>query len=230
MKKILAFWLGLHLIFLPVSAADIVLDTRHQKPGHTTLDTARNGTQVVNIARPDGSGVSHNTYRRFDVPANGVILNNANKDVKTQTAGYINGNENVKTKQASLILNEVSGTNRTYMHGYLEVAGKKADVIVANPNGITVNGGGFINIPKATLTTGKVHFSGGKPVYDVERGDILIDGKGLNGRGSDKLEIYTKALKLNAALYANELDVVTGINSIDAYGRVSVRDASGIQH
>ena len=28
-------------------------------------------------------------------------------------------------------------------------------MILANPNGVTVNGGGFINVPRATITTGK---------------------------------------------------------------------------
>ncbi|RLA70183.1 MAG: hypothetical protein DRG09_03835, partial [Epsilonproteobacteria bacterium] len=189
------------------------------------VDRAANGVPVINIARPNTNGVSHNTYIEFNVPTQGTILNNSDREVNTQLAGYIYGNENVRNGSASLILNEVSGTNRSRLNGYLEVAGQSADVIVANPNGITVNGAGFINIPKVTLTTGRVSFSGNRPIYDIERGDILIDGKGLDAKNSSSLELYTQAIKLNAKLYANDLKVVTGVNHIDKYGKVTSRDS-----
>lgn len=165
-------------VFQPVCASGIEVDNAatHQ---HTSIDTSANGTPVVNITGPNSNGVSHNTYINFNVPTQGTILNNSGQEVNTQLAGYIYGNENVKNGSASLILNEVSGTNRSDMNGYVEVAGKSADVIIANPNGITVNGGGFINTPKATLTTAKVGFDGASPTYDVDGGDIRIEGKGL---------------------------------------------------
>ncbi len=198
-----------------LAAGAIKLDPKNNnKAGHTTLDTAANGVDVVNIARPNSNGVSHNQYIEFNVPTQGVILNNAKTDTKTKLSGYIYGNENVKKHQANLILNEVTSTNRSHLNGYLEVAGKSADVIVANPNGITVNGGGFINIPKATLTTGKVSFDGKNHIYSVNSGDILIDGAGLDASSTNSLNIYTKALKLNAAIWANKLNVVTGKNRI----------------
>ena len=156
-----------------------------------------------------------------------MILNNGKTDTKTKLSGYIYGNENVKNHQADLILNEVTSTNRSHLNGYLEVAGKSADVIIANPNGITVNGGGFINIPKATLTTGKVSFDGKNPIYTVNKGDILIDGSGLDASGTNSLNIYTKALKLNAAIWANKLSVVTGKNSIKNGVATKIGDSDG---
>ncbi len=219
--------LSISLFFIlhhPLMAADIVVD-RTRTNQHTSIDAAANGVPVVNIARPNNNGVSHNTYIQFNVPTQGTILNNAGKEVKTELAGYIYGNENLRDGSASLILNEVSGTSRSRLNGYLEVAGPSADVIVANPNGITVNGAGFINIPKATLTTGKVSFSGNKPIFDIEGGDIFIDGKGLDAKSTSSLELYTKAIKLNAKLYANDLQVVTGINHIDENGKITSRDS-----
>ncbi len=210
------------------TAGPIVLDPAGQnRAGHTMLDHAANGVDVVNIARPNADGVSHNTYIKFNVPTQGVILNNARSETRTELAGYIYGNENVKNGEAALILNEVTGTNRTQMNGYLEVAGKAADVIVANPNGISVNGGGFINIPKATLTTGKVHMEAGRPAFEVRQGDIDINGKGLDASTTDKLALYTKALKLNAKLHAKDLDVVTGSNRIGSSGDVTVLEGGG---
>ncbi len=218
--------LPISILFIaqPLLSSEIIVD-RTRTGQHTALDTAANGVPVVNIARPNTNGVSHNTYIQFNVPTQGTILNNSGQEVNTQLAGYIYGNENVRNASASLILNEVSGTNRSRLNGYLEVAGQSADVIVANPNGITVNGAGFINIPKATLTTGKVSFSGNRPLYNIEGGDIFIDGKGLNAQSTSSLELYTQAIKLNAKLYANDLKVVTGLNHIDEYGTVTSRDS-----
>lgn len=213
-------------VFQPVFASGIEVDNAATNQ-HTSIDSSANGTPVVNITGPNSNGVSHNTYINFNVPTQGTILNNSGQEVNTQLAGYIYGNENVKNGSASLILNEVSGTNRSDMNGYVEVAGQSADVIIANPNGITVNGGGFINTPKATLTTGKVGFEGANPIYDVDGGDIHIEGKGLDASQTDALEIYTQSIKLNAKLHANRLDVITGRNTIDQNGKVTKKSDNG---
>ncbi len=226
-KQTLSLIISTLFIFQPiiVAAGGVKVDTT--RSGNTFTDTSRSGVPIVNINTPNGSGVSHNTYIEFNVPTQGLILNNSEVETQTQTAGYIGGNRNVRNGSASLILNEVSGTNRSHLDGQMEVAGPSADVIVANPNGITVNGGSFINIPHATLTTGKVGFDNGRPTYEVEHGDILIEGKGLDATSTKELKLYTKALKLNAKLHGNSVDVVTGINDIDANGRVTVKDSSG---
>ncbi len=226
-KQTLSLLISAFFIFQPiiVAAGGVKVDTT--RSGNTFTDTSRSGVPIVNINTPNGHGVSHNTYIEFNVPTQGLILNNSGVETQTKTAGYIGGNRNVRNGSASLILNEVSGTNRSHLDGQMEVAGQSADVIVANPNGITVNGGGFINIPSATLTTGKVGFDNGRPTYEVERGDILIDGKGLDATSTRELKLYTKALKLNAKLHGNSVDVVMGINHIDANGKVTVKDSSG---
>src|SRR5699024_1792846 len=117
---------------------------------------AANGTPVVNIVAPGKHGLSHNVYSRFDVGNKGLILNNSASISKTQLAGYIYGNANLKASgPASVILNEVTSTRSSQLKGYMEVAGAPATVIVANPNGIACDGCGFINTPRAVLTTGK---------------------------------------------------------------------------
>lgn len=120
LKQFISMTVSALFIIQPIVAAPIVLDTRDQRAGHTTLDTSANGTPVVNIARPNSSGISHNTYIEFNVPTQGAILNNADREINTQLAGYIAGNENVKNGSASLILNEVSGTNRSHLNGYMK--------------------------------------------------------------------------------------------------------------
>lgn len=120
----------------------------------TTIDTAPNGVPIVNIANPNPGGLSHNSYRQFNVDPSGLILNNADRNVVgTQIGGQILGNPNLK-QPARIILNEVTSTRPSALNGFTEVAGQGADVVIANPNGISVNGAGFINVPRVTLTTG----------------------------------------------------------------------------
>ncbi|WP_155401664.1 filamentous hemagglutinin N-terminal domain-containing protein, partial [Ralstonia solanacearum] len=43
-------------------------------------------------------------------------------------------------------------TQPSTLQGYLEVAGPRAEVVIANPNGILVNGGGVFNNSRGALT------------------------------------------------------------------------------
>mgnify|MGYP006199188575 CR=1 FL=1 len=142
-----------------------------------TQDQAANGVPVVNIATPGQSGISHNTYTRFDVDRQGLILNNSGQPVNTQLSGYIPGNPNLHSAGARLILNEVSGHLPSQLKGYMEIAGQKAEMIIANPAGITCNGCGFINTPNVTLTTGKpvIDQTGQLKSYQVDGGAVTID-------------------------------------------------------
>ncbi|WP_428023614.1 hemagglutinin repeat-containing protein [Arcobacter sp.] len=192
-----------------------------------TLDKAPNGVQIVNIVNPNSKGMSHNKFKEYNVNPTGLILNNSKAVVNTQLAGYISFNPNL-TNNASVILNEVTGTNKSLLKGYSEVAGVKADVIVANPNGITVNGGGFINTNKATLTTGRPSFLNGfVNGFDITQGQILIEGNGLNTTNINKVELYSKALQVNAKFYANNLKVATGDNFVDLAGNVTSKGTVG---
>lgn len=187
-------------------------------PG-TTVGQAGNGVPVVNIATPNGSGLSHNQFKDYNVGPNGVILNNANSIVQsTQLGGIIVGNPNLKGGAANVILNEVKGGSPSQLRGYTEVAGQSAKVIVANPYGISCNGCGFINTPNVTLTTGKpvIDQAGQLKSYQVDGGAVTIDGKGLNASNVDRFEIITRSAKINAQINAKQLTVIAGRNDVDA--------------
>nr|WP_269203601.1 DUF637 domain-containing protein [Pseudomonas fluorescens] len=186
-------------------------------PG-TSLGQAGNGVPVVNIAKPNGSGLSHNQFKDYNVGSNGVILNNAtSRTQSTQLGGIIIGNPNLKGTAAKVILNEVNGGNPSQLRGYTEVAGQSAHVIVANPYGITCNGCGFINTPKATLTTGKPIIENGQVGrYQVDQGSVAIEGAGLNANNVDRFEIITRSAKINAELQAKNLTIVAGRNDVNA--------------
>lgn len=187
------------------------------------IEEARNGMTVVNINTPNDKGLSHNQYNAFNVDEKGLILNNANRPVNTELAGYIMGNPNLVGPTANTILNEVTGTGSTSMNGALEVAGDKAHVIIANPNGISVNNGTFINASSATLTTGNPIINNGSVTgYNVQQGVITVGEKGLNASKTARTDMLSEAVKLNGKVWAQDAQVVTGKNdiSVDATGKV----------
>ncbi|MDO0945660.1 two-partner secretion domain-containing protein [Chromohalobacter israelensis] len=198
--------------------------------GNTHLDQAGNGVPVIDIATPNGKGLSHNTFSDYNVDKRGLILNNATtKWQDTQLAGKIVGNPNLRDRAASLIINEVNGGNPSRLAGYTEVAGRQASVVVANPYGITCDGCGFINSPRATLTTGKpIIESGELDHFAVEQGQVAIEGLGLDATQVDQFDILTRAAEVNAEIHAKRLNVVTGVNDIDADSLVaSPREGQG---
>ena len=208
------------ILFLnPLVSAAAQLSVDPASPG-TSIGHAPNGVPVVNIAGPNGSGLSHNLFTDYNVGSNGLILNNATQAAQnTQLGGVILGNPGLQGRPASVILNEVTGGNRSHLGGYTEVAGHAARVIVANPHGITCNGCGFINTPRATLTTGKPVLDGGRlDHFRVEVGDIALEGAGLNARNISQFDLITRTTKLNAQLHADQLNIITGRNAVSADG------------
>ncbi|EHH7905288.1 contact-dependent inhibition effector tRNA nuclease [Escherichia coli] len=199
--------------------------------GNTSTDKAANGVPVVNIATPNGAGISHNRFTDYNVGKEGLILNNATGKLNpTQLGGLIQNNPNLKAGgEAKGIINEVTGGNRSLLQGYTEVAGKAANVMVANPYGITCDGCGFINTPHATLTTGKpvMNADGSLQALEVTEGSITINGAGLDGTRSDAVSIIARATEVNAALHAKDLTVTAGANRITADGRVSALKGEG---
>ena len=227
-KQIVSLILSFNLIFTNLMlAASIEVDKTAAAKNQATLLKSSSGIQIVDIVNPNSKGMSHNKFKTYNVNKSGLILNNSKVIVKTQLAGQIAFNPNLKNN-ARVILNEVTGTSKSLLRGYTEVAGSRADVIVANPNGITINGGGFINTNKVTLTTGRSNYLNGfVNGFTVNKGDILIEGDGFNVSDINKVELYSKALILNAKFYAKDLKVVTGSNSITLDGVISSNEVSG---
>ncbi|HDI3034133.1 TPA: hemagglutinin repeat-containing protein [Cronobacter turicensis] len=217
--RLLSYLIISLLVWQPVAPAFAAAMT---PTGPTAMDKAGNGVPVVNIARPNAAGISHNQFKDYNVGQEGVILNNASGQLnKTQLGGLIQNNPNLKAGQeARGIINEVTGGSRSQLNGYTEVAGKAANVMVANPYGITCNGCGFINTPNVTLTTGKpvLDAAGNLSALEVTRGTITVEGKGLDASQSDALSIISRATEVNAAIHARDLNVTAGANRVNADG------------
>ena len=186
---------------------------KNQQP--IVLQTA-NGLPQVNIQTPNDKGLSHNKYSQFDIAEKGAVLNNSRTHTQTQLAGMVQGNPYLARGEANVILNEVNSSNPSVMKGYMEVAGKKANVIIANPNGLHCEGCGIINSDRVTLTTGKPEIKNGQvDNFKVEAGKVTVSGKGLDNSHVDYTEILAREAEVNAGIWSKkEITVITGKNTI----------------
>ncbi|WP_456319265.1 filamentous hemagglutinin N-terminal domain-containing protein [Cronobacter sakazakii] len=214
--RISALCLGTWMALGMVTYANAAIVVDQQKSPDTTVNVAGNGATVVDVSAPSSGGVSHNYYKQFDVNSAGVVLNNGAGSSNTTLAGNVNGNANMSHGSASVILNEVASSSPSQLNGMVEVAGKKAAVIIANPSGITCDGCGFINTSRSTLVTGTVDMTAGKVSnFKVTDGKIVITGKGMDDRGTDYTDLISRSAVINAQLTARELRIVTGTNKVN---------------
>ena len=205
-----------------------------------TLEEGANDVPIVNITAPSPGGVSHNTFREYNVDPAGVVFNN-NHDYDPNGGGELIGskltqqplmiNENLQGRAADIILTEVSGANPSNLLGYTEIYGAAADFILANPNGIYCDGAGFINAHRVTLTTGlpQLDCRGVLEALRVEKGTIEISDKGLStavvrNMPALPIDILSRALKISASFWvmqeqkahtSNEVNIYTGTNKFD---------------
>ena len=213
--------LALGFVFLSpsVQAEDMAIRADKSAPGNqqpTVLQTG-NGIPQVNIQAPSQAGVSRNQYSQFDVAEKGAVLNNARKAVQTQMAGWVQGNPNLARGEAKVILNEVNSANPSRLKGYVEVAGKKADVVIANPSGIQCDGCGVINAGRTTLTTGKAEVENGElKGYRVKGGKVTVGQKGMDNSQSDYTDIIAEKAEIKGGVWSKKgIKVTTGKNNID---------------
>ena len=169
----------------------------------TKVTRTASGVDQIDIARPNVNGTSYNSLRELQVGERGLILNN-NKNVVVQTeiAGLVARNRNLDNgTEANLIITEITGKNRTGINGYVEVAGKRADVVIANRNGIHVNGGGFLNSDRVTLTTGRLNMENGDlKSIDVTEGKVSIGEKGVDVLSLSDFELIGKTVDISGII------------------------------
>jgi len=212
-----AWALGTMLLAVQPAQAEIIADSNAPVNQQATVTTTASGIPQVNIQTPSAAGVSRNVYSRFDVERQGAILNNSRSMGQTRLGGLVLGNPSLATGTASVILNEVNSNDPSQLRGYMEVAGDRAQVVVANPAGITCNGCGFINANRATLTTGTPIVNAGRlEAYVVRRGVISLEGEGLDTSNSNFTDVIARAVQVNADILANELRITTGANQVNA--------------
>ncbi|WP_275074677.1 filamentous hemagglutinin N-terminal domain-containing protein [Providencia rettgeri] len=214
MLKIKPLFLSVCVILGSVSVAQAAIVNTN---GASVMNQ-NNGPTIVHIKGASDKGVSHNIYSQFDVDQKGVILNNSVTNTNTTLGGQINGNLNLNNGNgpAKVILNEVNSTKASTLNGVVEVAGNKAQVIVANASGITCNNCGFINADRVTLTTGKTIVAGGEVLgYNVEKGQIIINSRLQTDSPTD---IIARSAVIRGDINAKEINIVAGNNFVDSKG------------
>lgn len=200
-------------------------------PGGTPQLQNQAGVPIVNIVAPNGAGLSHNQFLDYNVDRQGLVLNNALQAGQSQLAGQLAANPQFQGQAASVILNEVISRNASALNGAQEIFGRSADYVLANPNGISVNGGSFINTPNANLVVGRPELNDGKLQGLNTRdatGHLQIQGQGLaNREGSINLiapRIDSQGRidardQLNLTVGRNQLDYPSGqVRSVDPAG------------
>lgn len=197
----------LSVILLANAQAGLITDPNAPVNYQAQIGSA-NGVPLVNITAPSGAGVSHNQYQDFDVDQRGLIFNNSAKAGQSILGGSVSANPQFNGTPAKIILNEVTSTDTSTLEGVMEVFGDKANVIIANPNGVSCDGCGFINTHKATLTTGTPSYNNGRLDLEVRSGTIVIGERGLYGdEGNTKLsqiELVARRLEVNGEVVATD--------------------------
>ncbi|MCL2145010.1 MAG: hemagglutinin repeat-containing protein [Endomicrobia bacterium] len=211
--------------------------------GEIEFERAQNGTPIVQINRPSTGGVSVNYYKDFNVNRENLILNNYKGEaINTNLAGAVYGNPNFNKeggREADIILNEVTSVKQTKIDGYVEIAGKKADLIIANPNGIMISGGGFINTARLTLINGVSGMGDlnktldeagglnpfmlskdanaaitvvGKNVVDKD-GSVIAYNLGIDAKNINYAQLIGRIIKINGDIIGGgdtEIEVISG--------------------
>lgn len=188
-----------------------------QTPGQ---QVAANGVPVVDIVAPNARGISHNRYSNFNVGPNGLILNNSAQISKTELGGYVAGNDNLQRGgAASLILNEVTSAS-SRLQGYTEIAGAKAQLVIANPNGISCDGCGFLNTARVTLTTGTPNLGsdGALNGFSITGGALSIGSNGLDASNVDRLDLLSRQLSVEGSIWTRELVAAAGAGRVSYDG------------
>ncbi|MCV6698569.1 hemagglutinin repeat-containing protein [Neisseria meningitidis] len=217
----LSLLLGSALILTSSSATaqGIVADKSAPAQQQPTILQTGNGIPQVNIQTPTSAGVSVNQYAQFDVGNRGAILNNSRSNTQTQLGGWIQGNPWLARGEARVVVNQINSSHSSQMNGYIEVGGRRAEVVIANPAGIAVNGGGFINASRATLTTGQPQYQAGDlSGFKIRQGNVVIAGHGLDARDTDYTRILSYHSKIDAPVWGQDVRVVAGQNDVAATG------------
>jgi len=211
------------------AAAQVVADRHAPANQQAVVSTTANGVILVNVKTTSAAGVSRNVFSQFDVPKSGVILNNSRKNAHTLLGGGIQGNPWIRAGSARIILNEVNSSNPSQLNGYIEIAGTRAEMVLANPAGIQVDGGGFINVSHATLAgAGSVLVNGVPDGYRVRDGRVTVNGGGLDASTTDYTSLIGRSVQINGGVWAKQLAVNTGTNYLRRMGGTGTFTTDGV--
>jgi len=198
------------------ASAQATLPIKAAAGAPTTIGNSAAGVPIVNIAAPNARGVSNNRFDQFNVGTAGVVVNNSAQTVQTQLAGSVQGNAALGRQGANLVLMQVTSGAPSQLLGKTEIAGQRANFVLANPAGITCSGCGFLNAPRVTLATGtpNLNADGTLAGFDVKQGRLAIDGAGLVASNS-AIDLIARAMTINGNVQGQSIDAIAGANRVD---------------
>lgn len=206
------------LTIIQTLANTITPDPNAPKSNQPIILKAPNETLIVNITTPK-NGISMNEYIKFNTPNTGTVLNNSVSGDKTNIAGFVNANPFLNSGSANLIVNQVNSNDPSLLKGNLEIAGKRADLLIANPSGININGLNIINANSSTFTTSNVNINNAYSIvknldssYLNKNGTINIIDKGLND-SSNYTNIIANTINIASNIHANNLSLKADANN-----------------
>ena len=175
-------------------------------------ESRNNKTPIIEIAEPNDKGVSLNKYEDYNVDQRNLVINNSVSPVISKFAGAIDKNSNFNSGiEAEIIVNEVVSDKITELNGYTEIAGKKAELIIANPNGIITKEAGFINTSRLSLIVGR-NTDIDKLEFEIDKKNELIVENDLDLAKVDSVTLIARIVKLRKEITAKSLRVQTGNN------------------
>jgi filamentous hemagglutinin len=185
-------------------------------PSRPVIGVSASGVPLVNITAPNAAGVSMNRFTQYNVGTKGAVIVNSGRNTQSQLAGWVQGNPFLGNNAARVIVNQVTSGHPTQLLGPTEIAGRHANLVIANPAGISCAGCGFINAPRVSLSTGLPTFASGGALagFDVTRGHVGVAGDGLDARGS-AIDLIARAMTINGDVWAQSIDATAGANRVD---------------
>ena len=193
----------------------------NQRP---SIRSSSNGTPVVNITKPDKNGVSKNQFNAFNVDKRGLIINNNFLPGHSRLGGVVKHNPNFSWGEfARLIVDEVVGTSPSAINGNVEVFGPRAGLLIANPNGVTINGAEFHNVSRLTLAAGSVQYDRcGNVGLSIDTGNLEIGSGGLHVVTIDDVTVLGRNIILNGPVESGYLlSLFSGKRYFDYTSRTS---------
>ncbi|MGL4825694.1 MAG: filamentous hemagglutinin N-terminal domain-containing protein, partial [Alphaproteobacteria bacterium] len=194
------------------------------------MDKAPNGVDIVHTFPSDALGVFLQPYQQFDVGEAGLIFNNfAGSNPETmslaygETGGLLLENPLLKggLRAAEKIVQVVEGGAPTRLSGSLEVYGKQAELLIANPAGFILDHVSFLNMSKVTLITGKLNLGAdgslaGVEVQDQSSIEAHFDAAYLERVG--QLSLISSLVKLSGEATLpprTHLKILSGVGAYD---------------